>query len=41
MWLANDIPEEIWLYVVAIIIGCGLCDWLLAFLKKLDACAGQ
>ena len=42
MMLANDIPEEIgYNYVLASRVGYELCGWLMAFLKKLDACGGQ
>ena len=41
MWLANDIPEEIGYYVLASRIEYELYGWLMAFLRKLDACAGQ
>ena len=41
MWLANGIPEEIWMPVQAGRFGNELYGWSMAFLRKLATCARE
>ena len=41
MWLANGIPEEIWMHLLASRLGNELYSRPMAFLRKLATCARE